>query len=220
MRAPHAGYTTFANLDIVTDETDYAGVVARLESILEHTTLGQTHDGAAWYAERHQQLSVLAAVVGLPVELVAYATSALSAQTSWSRNYAAIVEHIGAYQDGQTDTPHTQGFGTLFHANDIKAWNILHASTVEQGYTLLGKGEKTLAFGPNLLERDTLPNGLPAVTVDSIMYQAAYGRVASKITGRAYATVRRACLFLARKYGYTWFQVQAIVWVVWRGTAE
>lgn len=219
MGAQHVGYTQFAELASV-DATDYNGVVTRLETILNAATPAQFHDGAAWYAQRHNELTVLARVVNLPVEIVAYACSALSSQTAWARNYAAICEHIGAYQDGQTETPHTQGFGTLFHSNDVKAWAILHAPNVETAYRLLGHGLKTLAFGPNLLEQTALPNGLPAVTIDSIMYQAATGTVLSRgIPAKAYKNISQAVQFLSRKYGYTAYQIQAIVWVVWRGSA-
>lgn len=220
MVAKHAGYEQFVSLPVLTSETDYSGVVARLEHILNSASVAQLQDGATWYTTAHSLLATAAHKANLPIELVAYAASALSAQTGWQRNVQALAAHIVAYCSGDTEAPHTQGYGTVFHRNDKKAWAILHAASPEAGYALLGQGEKTLAFGPNLLEQDCLPNGNPAVTVDSIMYQAAYGRVTAKISKDAYNTVRRACLFLAKKYGYTWYQIQAIVWVVWRGTAN
>jgi hypothetical protein len=173
-----------------------------------------------WYALRDAHIRRLASRSGLDVEIIALATAALSAQTRWDKNERAIEAHIDAYMAGHTACPATQGWGTLYHVNDAKAWAILHAATPWDGFLLLGKGLKTQAFAPAMLLRPFWLRGVvQEAVIDSIAYQAATGRVPQAIKPWEYKALVRAYQWLARKYNCTTDQAQAIIWVVWRGSA-
>lgn len=213
-----ARYNRFATLPVVAD-TDYDGMVSRLEHIFLSGTPELVSTGSQWYADRHRELQGIAALVGLPVDIVAYVCSALSPQTNWAYNFAALLQTLDAWTHGQA-APRT---ATLYKANDVKAWAMLVAWE-ENGdraeiRAILGKGDKTHAFARNLVEDNTLADGTVAVTIDTISYQAATGTVpANGIRGGRYQRVARAFAYLARKYGLPLYVFQAIVWTVYRGT--
>lgn len=188
-------------------------MAARLETVFLSATPQQVAEGATWYARRHEELCDIAAWSGIAVEALAYAAAALSVQTRWDRNRRALEHHVRAYVAG-LDAPRTE---TLYGASDTKARRIL--DTGDTG--AIGNGEKTNAFAPNLLCREQLPNGKPAVTVDTVEYQCLTGRVApSGISGGRYQRCATAVRTLANKYGMPAYEFQAITWVAFRGTGE
>ena len=214
------GHRAFSHLDTV-DANDFQAVCARLETIFLDATPQQVIDGMGWYAARERHMQTLAALSGLDVRIVAAAASALSANTRWDRNEAAIDAHIRAYAYGLTETPRTQGWGTLYHCNDVKAWAILHAPDAETAFVLLGQGLKTQSFAPAMLLRPEWLRGVvEEAVIDSVAYQAATGTVPTGgINKTEYRALVRAYVWLARKYNVSVDQAQAIVWVVWRGSA-
>jgi hypothetical protein len=212
----HAGYAQFPTLSVV-DAKDYSAVCARLDTIMGAATPAQVIDGMGWYGLRAAHMARLATRSGRPVEIIACATSVLSAQTRWDKNERAIDTHVDAYLSGATSAPVSE---TLYRNNDTKAWEVLNAPDIATAYRLVGNGLKTLSFAPALLLRPAhfAPQAQAAV-IDSIAYQAATGTVPQGIPGGEYKALVRAYSWLARKYNCTVDQVQAIVWVVWRGSA-
>lgn len=194
---------------------DLDAVINRLEYILNNTDAALLASGAAWYANRHGELRGLSAVSGIDVETLAYVCSALSPNTGWAKNYRALLHMVGEWTQGH-ECPTTE---TLYHANDRKAWAILNSP--DAATTLIGQGWKTQAFAPNLLERGQLPDGGIAVTVDTVYHQAATGVVPKNGIGHpVYRVIRKATIFLAKKYGVEPYVLQATGWCAYRGTAE
>lgn len=197
------------------DGTDLDAVIARLEYILNNADAALLTAGAAWYANRHGELQGLSTLTGIDVDALAYVCSALSPNTGWAKNYRALLHMVGEWVNGR-ECPRTE---TLYKVNDGKAWSILN--NPDARHTLIGHGWKTNAFAPNLLERGQLPDGECAVTVDTVYHQAGTGFVPKNgIADRVYRTLRKATVFLAKKYGVEPFVLQAMVWCAYRGTAE
>jgi hypothetical protein len=214
-----ARYTTYSHLPTAAD-TDLDAMVQRLETIFLSGTPELVAAGSQWYATRHQDLQDLSLLTAIPVEVLAYVTSALSPQTNWRDNWHAVMQTLNGWV--REDKAPVRS-ATLYGANDAKAWRILQAwddglsmGTIRD---ILGKGPKTHAFARNLTECATLANGDVAVTIDSISYQAATGVVPKNVRGRRYRRVGRAFAFLARKYGLPLYIFQAIVWTVFRQTS-
>lgn len=214
-----ARYTTYNHLPIAAD-TDLDAMVRRLEAIFLSGAPELVAAGSQWYATRHQDLQDLSLLTAIPVEVLAYVTSALSPQTNWQSNWHAVMQTLNGWVH---DDKAPVRSATLYAANDAKAWRILQAwdDGLSMGTIrgILGKGPKTHAFARNLTEESTLANGDVAITIDSISYQAATGVVPSGgIRGGRYRRVAAAFSFLARKYGLPLFVFQAILWTIFRQT--
>lgn len=204
-----------------------AAIEGKYRALLADITPRLYQDGLSWYAKAHDVVRLGAAATRLDPEVLAHVLSALSSNTGWSRNLTAFRLHIEAYtdyvRDGNRpdvlDVPYTpnQG-GTLYHTSDRKAWAVLCDGTVEGARVLIGKGQKTRAFARNIVEAATLPDGENAVTIDSIMARGA--GYASKDREKVYADIQFVVEKLAAEYGILPYQMQAVIWVAIRGTAE
>lgn len=214
-----ARYSYFTTLPLAAD-TDINAMVDRLDAIFHAGTPELIAAGTQWYAQRHAELQDLSLLTEIPVEVLAYVTSALSPQTGWALNWHAVMQTLNGWIHEDKAPVRSS---TLYAMNDAKAWRILCAwddglsmSTIRE---ILGKGPKTHSFAPNLQEKATLANGDVACTVDSITYQAATGIVPSGgIRGRCYGRIVQAVAILARKYGLPVYVMQAILWTIYRGT--
>jgi hypothetical protein len=214
-----ARYTTYSHLPTASDE-NIDDMVNRLETIFLSGTPELVAAGSQWYATRHQDLQDLSLLTAIPVDVLAYVTSALSPRTNWRDNWHAVMQTLHGWVHEDKAPVRS---ATLYGANDAKAFRILQAwddglsmGTIRE---ILGKGPKTHAFARNLTECATLADGDVAITIDSISYQAATGIVPSSgICGGRYHRVGRAFAFLARKYGLPLYVFQAILWTIFRQT--
>lgn len=213
MALQQSGHRAFSTLAIV-DDTDVAGMIARLDAIIAQATPQQVIDGKNWYAEMHATLQHDSALTGIPVFILAHVFSALSANTNIAANVRAYRTMLEAF-NASKPMPRT---ATLYGASDEKAWRILFL----QDAALIGNGEKTRAFAMNLQELEQFEGGEPAVTVDTVMYQAATGRLLGKtikIADNRYKRLRMAIQTVAQRYNLRGYECQAILWVAFRNAA-
>lgn len=190
------------------NEYDIDAVTARLEAVASAATVAESVDGLEWYARYNARLVSDSAITGVPVAQLAACFSALSPQTPLPRNERAYGEHLTAYVTGQV-RPRTE---TLYIASDKKARAILDW----QDASIIGNGPKTQAFARNLQLEAFTEGGEPIVTIDSITFQAATGRVPFRVNTTPYRVISNAIAALARRYGTLPYQLQALLWVTYR----
>jgi len=179
--------------------------IDRLQSIYDTAQPQDVLEGMDWYAAAHREVRKAVLVTRLPEEVLAAAMAVLSIQTEWGKNLAAFWLHVDAYASGAA-APRTQ---TLFTRSDEVAGQILRTGNA----ALLGDGPKTGQFQHDVLEHYS-PE---AATIDSIMTQAGLGVVPSSgLSLGHYRLIEAAVVWLANVHGVLPYQMQAIIWVVWR----
>ncbi|BBX09479.1 DUF7178 family protein [Mycolicibacterium aichiense] len=155
--------------------------------------------GKGWYDEARRVARELAEEAGISVTAAAAVIAHLSPRCPWERNISMAQELV------RTGT--TKGL----YGNIAKA---RLAMIVDDPWSTFGDGPKTKAFAANIIGDDH------AVTVD--VWASRIAGINEQQLGRVgvYEAVAHAYRLAAKRVGITPAEMQAITWVVVRGSAN
>ena len=177
-------------------------VVKRIIRTLNKADAVTVREGMAWYDEARQLTVKLSLVSEYTTAQVAAAMAHLSPRLRWNQNVEAITQLVL--------------YGTLpAYVMQGPAKRARKALVAAEPMNTFGKGaQKTLAFARNI-------NGdVNAVTVDVwIMQVVGITEQQLKMVG-VYDAVAHAYRLAAKRRGFTPAQLQAITWIVVRGSAN
>jgi len=187
----------FDKVDLVTE-----AVVKRIVRTLNKADAVTVREGMAWYDEARQLTVNLSLMSEYTTAQVAAAMAHLSPRIRWNHNVEAITDLVL--------------YGTLpAYVMQGPAKRARKALVAAEPMNTFGKrAKKTLAFARNI-------NGdVNAVTVDVwIMQVIGISEDQLKLTG-VYDAVAHAYRLAAKRRGFTPAQLQAITWIVVRGSAN
>ena len=178
-------------------------MVARLTALRASATPEQVQAGQRWYQDARALAVELANTCGLSIEQAAGVMAALSPREHWQRLYVRLVRWTQASQAGQPITSElTIGTGS----NQYKAQQILAGAPIGAQCS----GPKVLAFYRAILGDEQ------AVPIDCHAHRAAIGRNAPELLQRKghRQDVQDAYTAVARQFGETPRECQAIIWLV------
>jgi len=187
----------FDKVDLVTEV-----VVKRIVRTLNKADAVTVREGMEWYDEARQLTVKLSLLSEYTTAQVAAAMAHLSPRLRWNQNVEAITELV---LHGTLPAYIMQG----------PAKRARKALVATEPMNTFGKrAKKTLAFARNI-------NGdVNAVTVDVwIMQVVGISEDQLKLTG-VYDAVAHAYRLAAKRRGFTPAQLQAITWIVVRGSAN
>ena len=186
----------FDKVDLVTE-----AVVKRIVRTLNKADAVTVREGMEWYDEARQLTVKLSLMSEYTTAQVAAAMAHLSPRLRWNQNVEAITDLVL--------------YGTLpAYVMQGPAKRACKALVAAEPMNTFGKrAKKTLAFARNI-------NGdVNAVTVDVwIMQVVGISEDQLKLTG-VYDAVAHAYRLAAKRRGFTPAQLQAITWIVVRGSA-
>lgn len=184
---------------------------ANIREWYQRATPAERAEGAAWYADAHQQCVVLAQEHGLTTETVAAIVAVLSPALRWERNIAAARAVI-------TGAATTSAYG----ANVAKARRILAG----EAPSAVVAGPKVRAFYELL--RD--PSQSNELVLDSIAVLLALGKNPAKVTNdaakptlgrvRVMRAIAAAYRRVAHELDLDPHVLQATTWVAWRNERD
>ena len=151
--------------------------------------------GERWYDEAHEYAEALAARHHVSLEVACAIISAFSPRTPWKRNK----ELADLFLEGKP-TPGLSRNRESAERATVIAFDAL-------------TGRKTNAFARNIYGDDTV------VTVDVWMARAAGLDPDKKITPKQYREISRAVINMARRHRVSPPAMQAIIWIMVRGSA-
>lgn len=158
--------------------------------------------GKSWYPNAWMICKHIAKQYKTTPQRVAAVMAVTSPRTRWGRNVEATVSLVRDHYNGKS-----YGYYGTLRANETKAIRIMNS----RYYTNIITGPKVSVF------YDAICGDVEAVTVDSIMSQAA-GYTAD-VSPRIREEVTNACWQIADVFGITPRDAQAAVWVSYRGAA-
>lgn len=169
-------------------------------AIAESATEEQKIAALAWYPMANtiaEEITYIMAdrAIDIDIEIASSIISAFSPRQLWSRNIAHAVE----FAEGQT--PKTLG-------NNVR----MAESAMSNGFNAL-RGMKTNAFA-RAIAGDT-----EAVTIDVWMLKAA-GLDRNDTNKSLYNLLSDAVRWVADEFGWTPRDMQALIWIVYRGAAQ
>lgn len=173
---------------------NYNSIRARFKDIAESATMAETMQAATWYAEAQDIARELSIRYNEPLDRVACVIAAFSPRTTWAKNVLNAQNFLAG-----------EPVGTL--TNNLN----MARNGLRDGFSAL-KGRKTNSFAHNIA------GYMNHVTVDVWMIRAAgYERLdANK---GMYDLISDVITELARDYCVTPAQMQALIWIVVRGSA-
>ena len=167
----------------------------------------EEHDNAKyWYQEAHHEAMKLCRQHNITLNIAAQVIATLSPAVSWQQNLKDANNLIAGFNKGIQNLIRV----STYKANKRKAIAILYGDK-----TLEPSAMKTYAFYTNILTAGNNNN----VTVDRHAYKA-LNNIAKggsiKPTKAEYEELEIAYQILAREYGLTPPQMQAVVWVAYK----
>jgi hypothetical protein len=169
--------------------------IDRFETLLKDVTLGQVEQAALWYADAEKVAHEVARNLDTSLEVGASVISAFSPRERWASN----LEKAVAFSLGKKVT----GL-----SNNLKMAN----ASLHLGFDAL-KGPKTNAFAR------AIAGDQNAVVVDVWMARAAQLETDSP-NKTQYAEVSQAVKRVSARYGMTPRTMQALLWILVRGSAS
>ena len=164
--------------------------------IAKKATFGQVEQASKWYLDAETVAREVATNLGVSLEIGATVVSAFSPRERWSRNVTnAITFSLGEEVRGVL-------------GNNIR----MAKAGLELGYDAL-KGQKTNAFARAIAGNEN------AVVIDVWMLRA-LGIEKKSPTQSQYKVMADAVTTVATKHGMTPRAMQALIWIVVRGSAE
>jgi hypothetical protein len=159
-------------------------------------TMQQMEQAATWYLEAQEVAEDVAEIMGTSLEVGASIVSAFSPRERWATNVAKAY----AFANGKPVVGLTNNLNMAKRATEL-------------GFDAL-KGQKTNAFA-RAIAGDT-----DAVVIDTWMIKAA-GLDASKGVNKSqYNALAQAVRAVAAEHGITPRTMQALIWIIKRGSAE
>ena len=173
----------------------YASIRSAYLALVEVASIAEIARAATWYSEAQDIARELSIRYNEPLDRVACVIAAFSPRTTWAKN----VVNAQNFLAGETVPTLT---------NNVN----MARNGLRDGFTAL-KGRKTNAFAHNIAGYSNY------VTVDVWMIRAAgYNRLdANK---GMYDLISDVVIDLASLYGITPMQMQALIWIRARGSAE
>lgn len=204
-------------------------MATNIETVFRQATDAEIIDGIAWYANARGFAYTLARRFTLTLDTVSAVIAALSPNCGWSRNKLDAITVLLAHADGKQSSDIKV---STYNQNKEKAFAILQDARAWQNseraqyltalagfrfdaFKLLG-GNKTRAFADNIANAES-----SAVTIDFHAASIACGvRVTTAqskgISEKRYALIASAYLQAANALNLKPYELQAIVWCVWR----
>jgi len=173
---------------------------------------------AGWYLTAHNQCREIADYFNTRIDIVCAVVACLSPMVRWQLSSGAYPNLNGAVAlfHAQSDDVFTRVNG--FNTNKSKALRI-----ILEGDTSILSGTKVRAFFDNLLN----PLSSNEVTIDSWMFRLVLNDFStatkdSWVKNRTTSTriAKRVVADLAKKYGYSPLDMQAILWEIARNEGE
>lgn len=169
--------------------------VTLYSEIAQRATYGQIEQAAKWYLDAERVAEKVAANLNISLENAASVVSAFSPRERWTANVAKAI----AFSLGETP---------VGLSNNLR----MAKAAVSIGFDAL-KGPKTNAFARAIAGDEN------AVVVDVWMMRA-LGLEKKSPNGEEYKTIARAVKTVATLYGMTPRAMQALIWIIVRGSAE
>lgn len=163
--------------------------------IASKATYGQIEQASKWYIDAEKVADKVADNLGISLENAASVISAFSPRERWTANVAKSI----AFSLGQTPVGLT---------NNLR----MARAAVSIGFDAL-KGPKTNAFARAIAGDEN------AVVVDVWMMRA-LGLEKKSPNKEEYKTIARAIKTVATEFGMTPRAMQALIWIIVRGSAE
>lgn len=172
--------------------TNYVEIYSELAS---RATFGQVEQASKWYVDAERIAEKVATNLGTTLEIGATVVSAFSPRERWAMNVARAIQ----FSLGEPVT--------CLKNNIVMANNAL-----TMGFAALN-GQKTNAFARAIAGDEN------AVVIDVWMLRAV--GIEKKTPSQAgYKELAKAVTTVATKYGMTPRSMQALIWIVVRGSAE
>ena len=165
------------------------------KEIASKATYGQIEQASKWYIDAEKIADKVADNLGISLENAASVISAFSPRERWTANVAKSI----AFSLGQTPVGLT---------NNLR----MARAAVSIGFDAL-KGPKTNAFARAIAGDEN------AVVVDVWMMRA-LGLEKKSPNKEEYKTIARAIKTVAAEFGMTPRAMQALIWIIVRGSAE
>lgn len=176
-----------------------------LRRTMSRATAADVLAGTAWYRTTHETASRLAIDYSVTVDTAARIIAVLSPRKRWSENVTAAETILRAFSAGNSFVPKVAG---MFSANVVKAWRIAN------GDPSALSGPKVTRFYANIMGDDT------EITLDVWAMRAAGETDIAPRNAEHYETVSKAYRTIAAEYGLSCSALQAVAWIVVRGSGE
>jgi hypothetical protein len=170
--------------------------VGKFDELLTKATFGQVEQAATWYLDAEKVADEVARNLGSTLEVGASVVSAFSPRERWSLNVAKAIK----FSLGET---------VVALGNNIRMAN----ASLELGFDAL-KGLKTNAFAK------AIAGNANAVVVDVWMMRAAGFVDKLSPTQKQYFEIEKAVRIVSEKHAMTPRAMQALLWVIVRGSAS
>lgn len=170
--------------------------VDNFEALLTKATFGMAEQAATWYLDAERVAEEVARNLDTTLEVGASVVSAFSPRERWSLNVAKAIKF-------------SLGEPVVALGNNIRMAN----ASLELGFDAL-KGLKTNAFAKAIAGNQN------AVVVDVWMMRAAGFTDKLSPTQKQYHAIEEALRKVATKHGMTPRAMQALLWIVIRGSAN
>jgi hypothetical protein len=163
--------------------------------IAARATYGQIEQASKWYLDAERVAEEVARNLGTTLEIGATVVSAFSPRERWTRNVSNAIKF-------------SLGKDVTALGNNIKMAN----AGLTQGFAAL-KGQKTNAFAKAIAGNEN------AVVIDVWMLRA-LGIEKKSPTQSQYNEMAKAVTLVATKHGMTPRAMQALIWIIVRGSAQ
>lgn len=163
--------------------------------IAARATYGQIEQASKWYLDAERVAEEVARNLGVTLEIGATVVSAFSPRERWTRNVSNAIKF-------------SLGKEVTALGNNIKMAN----AGLTKGFDALN-GQKTNAFAKAIAGNEN------AVVIDVWMLRA-LGIEKKSPTQSQYKEMAKAVTLVAMKHGMTPRAMQALIWIIVRGSAE
>ena len=163
--------------------------------IAARATFGQIEEASKWYLDAERVAEEVARNLGTTLEIGATVVSAFSPRERWTRNVSNAIKF-------------SLGEEVVALGNNIRMAN----AALTHGFSAL-KGQKTNAFAKAIAGDEN------AVVIDVWMLRA-LGIEKKTPTQSQYKEMAKAVTLVATKHGMTPRAMQALIWIIVRGSAQ
>jgi thermostable 8-oxoguanine DNA glycosylase len=163
--------------------------------IAARATFGQIEEASKWYLDAERVAEEVARNLGTTLEIGATVVSAFSPRERWTRNVSNAVKF-------------SLGEEVVALGNNIRMAN----AALTKGFDALN-GQKTNAFAKAIAGDEN------AVVIDVWMLRA-LGIEKKTPTQSQYKEMAKAVTLVANKHGMTPRAMQALIWIIVRGSAQ
>ncbi len=174
-----------------------------IRSVVNRATADDWANGTDWYRTANATAERLASEYHVTHETAARVIAVLSPRKRWGDNIRAAERVIRHYSERHVFAPYIEG---CFSANVAKAWHIL------SGRADALSGPKVTRFYANIMGDDS------EVTVDVWAARAASDGVIEAPTTTQYHEIADAYRAVAREFNVSASALQAVAWIVVRGS--